>query len=242
MKILTREQLYAWIWTCPVTKVATELGISGSALAKKCRINEIPTPGRGYWRQLEQGKKVARTPLVSLAIGKEKYLGEITDDRAAALYELVTAMVSENADSNVSENRESAPKILDHVSGGRDSRTDSVAVGPSALLAIESTPASQPSRSFLRRQATLDPSEILAVAAQTDRLESARRFMAELRIAGQECDSPTRAVLVLWLESATNVLEQLSPIDRVIQDCQQVAAGTVNPPWFDSKLKRAETT
>lgn len=77
MSILTREQLYAWVWDSPAIKVASELGISGSALAKKCRQNGIPTPGRGYWRQRERGKSVVRTQLPHQESGRATFLGEI---------------------------------------------------------------------------------------------------------------------------------------------------------------------
>jgi hypothetical protein len=60
---VTRQELYEIIWTDPVYKVAERYGISGVALAKKCRNAGIPLPSRGYWAQLQHGKNVRRTPL-----------------------------------------------------------------------------------------------------------------------------------------------------------------------------------
>jgi hypothetical protein len=41
---LTREELYELVWSTPVTKAARGLGISGMALAKRCRREAVPLP------------------------------------------------------------------------------------------------------------------------------------------------------------------------------------------------------
>jgi hypothetical protein len=60
---LTREELYARIWSKPATELAREFGISDVALAKICRKMNVPKPGRGYWRRLEVGERPQLTPL-----------------------------------------------------------------------------------------------------------------------------------------------------------------------------------
>lgn len=50
-----------------MTKVAARFHISDVALKKRCVKNRIPVPGRGYWRQLETGKRVKRIPLPKVA-------------------------------------------------------------------------------------------------------------------------------------------------------------------------------
>ena len=44
-------------------KVAPEFGLSGNGLAKVCRREGIPVPGRGYWAKLAHRKRVKRPPL-----------------------------------------------------------------------------------------------------------------------------------------------------------------------------------
>jgi hypothetical protein len=66
---LTRQELYDRVWSEPVYKVAERYGISGVALAKKCRNFGIPLPERGYWNRLQAGKKVRKTPLKPAAAG-----------------------------------------------------------------------------------------------------------------------------------------------------------------------------
>jgi hypothetical protein len=62
-KVFLREELYEWVWTTPVHRLAKEFGYSDVGLAKLCRKHQIPTPGLGYWRRLELGHKPSRTPL-----------------------------------------------------------------------------------------------------------------------------------------------------------------------------------
>ncbi len=54
----TRQELYAQVWTRPMTKVAAELEISDVALKKICVKHRIPVPGRGYWAKVQAGKPV----------------------------------------------------------------------------------------------------------------------------------------------------------------------------------------
>lgn len=63
---LTREELYARVWTEPMRTVAQQLGISDVGLAKKCRRMTIPVPGLGYWAKKTAGKKVKQLPLPAL--------------------------------------------------------------------------------------------------------------------------------------------------------------------------------
>ncbi len=58
---IERAWLYKEIWQRPATKIATDLGISSSALKKICDAMGVPTPQVGHWQKLEYGKKV-RTP------------------------------------------------------------------------------------------------------------------------------------------------------------------------------------
>lgn len=60
---MKRSELYDRIWSTPASKIADELGISGSRIAVICRRHGIPTPPRGYWAKWTVGKHLPRTPL-----------------------------------------------------------------------------------------------------------------------------------------------------------------------------------
>ncbi|MGO7042178.1 hypothetical protein ACCS60_27905 [Rhizobium acaciae] len=52
---LTRLELYERVCRAPLSKLAPELGLSGTALAAVCRQHQIPYPGSGYWTRKSLG-------------------------------------------------------------------------------------------------------------------------------------------------------------------------------------------
>ena len=68
---MKRSELHALVWIKPLTKVAAYIGISDVALAKACRRQSIPLPGRGYWRRKECGAEARVTPLAPLSSGAD---------------------------------------------------------------------------------------------------------------------------------------------------------------------------
>jgi hypothetical protein len=60
--VITRQDLYRFVWSEPATKIAKRFGVSDVAVAKACRKNAIPLPGLGYWAKAAAGQKLRRTP------------------------------------------------------------------------------------------------------------------------------------------------------------------------------------
>lgn len=54
------------VWFKPMTKVAADYGVTGTALKKTCDRHHIPTPERGYWVKLEYRKRVYKEALPPL--------------------------------------------------------------------------------------------------------------------------------------------------------------------------------
>lgn len=78
---MTRSELHAAVWARPMFHVAQQLGVGERALAATCKRAAIPTPPRGYWRQVSTGQTPARAELTGAAddvvklpssVGKEK--------------------------------------------------------------------------------------------------------------------------------------------------------------------------
>ncbi len=67
---LTREQLYAKMWTTPATHVAKEFGLSDVGLAKVCKRFKIPRPERGHWARIAAGHKIDRPQLPAVESGE----------------------------------------------------------------------------------------------------------------------------------------------------------------------------
>lgn len=60
-RILTRRELYDLIWSTPISKLATDFGISDRGLAKICERHRVTGATRGYWAKLAVGKKVKQS-------------------------------------------------------------------------------------------------------------------------------------------------------------------------------------
>lgn len=67
---MTREELYARAWATPMSKLAQELGVSGSYLARVCARLDVPRPPRGYWAKRAVGRAPAITPLPDIGPGE----------------------------------------------------------------------------------------------------------------------------------------------------------------------------
>jgi hypothetical protein len=230
MVTLTRLLLYKWIWTCPISKVATEVGISGSAIAKKCRAYNIPTPGRGYWRRVEQKIDVQRSPLPD----PEGYASEVplkvSEERALLLEQLPAFAFkiharSENEEippAQVAKNVEIPHEKL-QLNEKSPSSGDQLPMGGNGASWIDIEGSSQE---------RFGPRQILQAASKLETIEVARRFLRALNAASQTCDPPTRAVLILWVQLAREVLTQADPVGNVLSECQLIANGKVTPPWY----------
>lgn len=95
----TREELFARVWEKPVQVVAKELGISGVALAKRCRALQVPTPPRGYWAKIRSGQHEDRPPLANfieeLRVAQQKPVPEDGARLAAAQGQMLKTALAE---------------------------------------------------------------------------------------------------------------------------------------------------
>jgi len=86
---LTREQLYALVWSKPMTHVAKDLGISDVMLGRICKERRVPRPERGYWANLNSPKKkgkYVKPPLPEISTestGFCDYIENYYQDRSA---------------------------------------------------------------------------------------------------------------------------------------------------------------
>ena len=60
---ITRSELYERVCSSPLSKIAPELGISGTALAAICKKHQVPYPGSGYWTRKSLGLPAEVPPL-----------------------------------------------------------------------------------------------------------------------------------------------------------------------------------
>lgn len=74
MQVINRDDLYARIWARPLTAVAAELGVTGTALKKACIRHQIPTPPRGHWTRRKHGKP---SPMAKLPAMEDSRLAQV---------------------------------------------------------------------------------------------------------------------------------------------------------------------
>ncbi len=53
---ISNEDLLHRIWSKPTQEVAKDLGVSDSAISKRCRRDGIPKPEKGFWNKVKAGK------------------------------------------------------------------------------------------------------------------------------------------------------------------------------------------
>ena len=72
--VISREDLYALVWSEPMTRLSRRFGLSDVGLAKACARMLIPVPGRGYWAQKEVGRapRPTRLPTLPASAGGDK--------------------------------------------------------------------------------------------------------------------------------------------------------------------------
>jgi len=82
LRSLSREELYELVWSEAMATLAPKLGISDVGLKKRCLSLGIPTPTRGYWAKLQNGKKVKKEPLPETwtVVKKKKKLPNSAED------------------------------------------------------------------------------------------------------------------------------------------------------------------
>jgi hypothetical protein len=69
--VITREALYALVWSEPMLKVAAKFSVSSSYMARVCTSLNVPRPERGYWAKLAVGKALPKPPLPDARPGDE---------------------------------------------------------------------------------------------------------------------------------------------------------------------------
>jgi hypothetical protein len=68
---VTREVLYALVWSEPMLKLAARYDVSSSYLGRICSLLNVPRPERGYWAKLAVGKAPQKPDLPDARPGDE---------------------------------------------------------------------------------------------------------------------------------------------------------------------------
>lgn len=59
---VSREELYALVWSKPMLVIGKQFGVSSSYMARVCQHLNVPRPQRGYWAKVAAGKSPEKIP------------------------------------------------------------------------------------------------------------------------------------------------------------------------------------
>lgn len=231
---LTRLQLYKWVWNYPVTKIAEELKVSGSGLGRKCKLHNVPTPNRGFWHQVQNGKHVQHTPLPYPDRGSDWVSIDVSQERATELDELpmpseILPATATALDESREERRgldvDEHTDVFESMDKSNQLDGDSV----SSDCSVKQTCVGSAS-----------PTDIMALARLHGQSEATTNLIVALQKESQNCDAGTKAVLMLWVKEASMSYSKTDPITQVIQECQRVASGAYEPGWWISLQHRSQ--
>lgn len=235
---LTRHTLHELMWSFPATRVAEAMGISGSGLAKLCRRNDIPVPGRGYWRQVEVGQAVEVIPLPG-------------GDPERRVRFVVTAAV-ESAIEELIAGRSEASAVEDANNATTAETETVVAPAPTYIAAVPERGEVFPRRRRRRKGScesvgvekmssrsdhdegnVADLSDVVSLARELDEARRVQRLIDCVTAELDRQDMATRSVSTIWLLYAKSQLEARSPVSRVLLACKEIASGKSTPPaWW----------
>lgn len=63
IKVVTREELYAAVWSTPLSKLAPSWGAPIQAIVKACETLNVPQPDSAHWTMLRRGVELEKTLL-----------------------------------------------------------------------------------------------------------------------------------------------------------------------------------
>lgn len=228
--LLTRQLLYAWVWSTPVLKIGEVLGMSGSAVTKICNRHRVPTPGRGHWRKVQVGQLVEPTKLPDPGDVRLTNV-ELPDDLVAEIERSIRAARIVDPDSSPTS-ISSPHSITPSGEGASASGVGSqVADATPCLAAIVDTPSNNEESGLL---AGLDPSieSLRKLALESVQFGELQRTLDRLQVMANEGDLATGAVLTLWLLHVRGLLPELDPAQRIVGECRKLAAGQARPVWW----------
>lgn len=223
---LSRQQLYSWVWSEPLSTIAGKVGWSDRGIRKVCDRRDIPTPGRGYWRRLEVGLSPITTPLDNPSDNRATEI-VVTDPEIIAKLEDRSVRMMESQQALEQTKLELARKVVVHAEvnlGNTDKATEPLEVSP--VQQSEDTTGLSPTPEYLThltsRQAQFDASKAFLL-----RLEQ--------RASTLSGEPAVQAILGLWILTANDQLG-VDPASEIIEYVRGVSRSQSSPPWMARRI------
>lgn len=217
---LRRRLLYKVVWTMAVTSLARECGVSDQTISKTCKRYRIPTPPRGYWTQLKADPSLPIEPLPEPQNDEETSLS-VNEEIVAQLEALVAERIFPAA-AESSLVSPTAALTIDPVSGGSGEEGKVTATSETARVT-----STQPAREGLwtdDRADDFDPLRLFDLARKRREIAEAEQFLGQLESAITSKSAGVRALVMLWIAEARQLLETADPLRRLVAFMEHAAS------------------
>lgn len=207
---MKRSDLHNAVWKDPVYHVARRLGISDARLNTICKQAEIPTPPRGYWRQLQTGQMPERPPLPR------------PEDDSVIPFKLDDAPTAV-----IAAKPAAAPKQA--VNDEAIERTPPAKTG-TAIKAdwLEFVPGETRAASAIKGEYQ----QLLSLASMFENNQAVARFLEQLEAA--ECSESLRTVTIIrrWVAAMRRHIAETSPVEQALAEFRVLSFSRQKPLWW----------
>lgn len=210
---IRRSELYLEVWAKPMTKVAEGLGMSDRGLSNICQRFDIPTPPRGYWRQLQTGQTIARPSLPEPEIDFEVPL---------SLRGLPRKLVK------AKQPTESASQKIEGLPAAQ------VGVPPKPeLSSIKSIHGFAPTSPSVHFESVVEEFEwAITLTEDINARQKMNDVLGQLLMRAKSEDPATFKAVCTWVEAIQTKLNQTDPIVRCIARISAATRENNRPLWW----------
>lgn len=208
---MKRSDLHNAVWKDPVYHVAKRLGISDVRLGTICKQAEIPTPPRGYWRQLQTGQVPERAPLPRPE--DDSVIPFNLDDAAAAA---IAAKPPAATKQTVND---------DEVKGTPQPKAGA------AIKAdwLELVPGETRAASAIKGEYQ----QLLSLAGKFEQHQAVTRFLDQLGNAGAKESLRTATILRSWVAAMRKHQAEAGPVEQAMAEFRALSFSRQKPDWWE---------
>lgn len=207
---MNRSDLYKAVWADPVFHVARRLGISDSRLSTICKQAEIPTPPRGYWRQIQTGQVPERVPLPR------------PEDDSVVPFKL--------DDVSTTAIAAKPPAAAKQAVTGEEIEGTPLPEPGTAIKAdwLELVPGETRAASAIKAEYQ----QLLSLASMFEQHQAVARFLDHLGDAGAKESLRTATILRHWVAAMRRHQGEAGPVEQAMAEFRALSFSRHKPLWW----------
>lgn len=207
---MTRNELYQAVWSDPVLHVARRIGISDRGLIDVCRRAEVPTPPRGYWRQLQTGQGPQKAPLPR------------PEDDSVVPFKLddapTTAITAKPPATAKQANNDEETERTPPLKNGTAIKADWLELVPGETRAASAIKG--------------EYQQLLSLASMFEQHQAVARFLDHLGEAEAKESLRTATILRRWVAAMRRHHAETSPVEQALAEFRALSFSRHKPLWW----------